>query len=209
MALLRPETSELPLPSGAWRGYYTVSGTRHDVCEFNLDFSGGNGRVQGDGVDDVGQYSITGLHYGSRLAFSKTYIPRSPNVSGVITYGNKGHTVEYRGELAGSSLGNGFRGAWSIRHGWDCYDGEFHLWPAMEGWTDEFRSDEPGGAGQVFEESECVVCYDRAINTCLRPCGHVAVCSVCASRLRPRKCPLCRQNIGSVDIRAVERAGEE
>lgn len=195
---------EAGLPSGMWRGYYTFSGARHDVCEFNLTFGPGNDQVRGDGVDDVGQYTIEGLCRGSRLAFAKTYIPRSRNHTGVVTYGNQGHSVEYRGELAGSSLGGGFRGAWSIRAALGHYDGQFHLWPAMEGWSDQAPGSSSGAsAGPVFEESECVICYDRAISTCLRPCGHVALCGVCAARLSPRKCPLCRATFSSIENRTA------
>lgn len=194
-------TLDASLPSGMWRGYYTFSEVRHDVCEFSLNFEPAGGHVTGDGVDDVGRYNITGAYQGSRLAFSKTYIPRSANVSGAVSFGNQGHTVEYRGELAGTSLGAGFRGIWSIRSSLGNYDGQFHIWPAMAGWSDEAAHEAVPGA-TTFEESECVICYDRAISTCLRPCGHVALCSICASRLSPRKCPLCRVNITSIENRA-------
>jgi len=186
------------LPSGMWSGYYTFAGMRHDVCEFNLEFSE-TGDIDGKGVDDVGRYDIAGRYGAARLAFSKQYIARSQNTAGVVHYGNQGHTVEYRGELAGVSLGSGFRGAWTIRATLGDYDGQFHLWPAMEGWADTAPAE---SSGATFEENECVVCYDRSISTCLRPCGHVALCGVCASRLNPRKCPLCRQNIVSVENRA-------
>lgn len=200
------------LPSGVWRGYYTFAGTRHDVCEFSLYFNGGTGDVKGEGTDDVGEYIIKGLHSQQRLAFSKTYVPRSRNVSGVVSYGNKGHTVEYRGELAGGSLGSGFRGGWSIRSSVGDHDGQFHLWPAMEGWSDQAPSrEEAGGAGagggRTFEESECVVCYDRPIGTRLVPCGHVALCAECAGRLNPRKCPLCRVDITAVNSHTPTAGG--
>eukprot|EP00929_Paragymnodinium_shiwhaense_P024487 TRINITY_DN15042_c1_g1_i1.p1 TRINITY_DN15042_c1_g1~~TRINITY_DN15042_c1_g1_i1.p1 ORF type:complete len:458 (+),score=14.80 TRINITY_DN15042_c1_g1_i1:80-1453(+) len=196
-----PEMERVDMPSGTWRGYYTYSGQQHDVCAFNLEF--GEGWIMsGDGVDDVGHYTMSGTYSRTRIAFSKKYQARSRNASGVVTYGNKGHSVEYRGELAGTSLGNGFRGQWSIRDNLGNYDGQFHIWPAMEGWSDSAPQGVGASSGQVFEESECVVCYDRAISTCLRPCGHVALCEICASRLHPRKCPLCRQNIASVERHA-------
>eukprot|EP00854_Cymbomonas_tetramitiformis_P024384 gene24384-29639_t len=124
------------LPSGLWKGYYTYLGMRHDVCEFTLDYDD-TGNMRGDGVDDVGKYVINGHYSPSRLAFSKRYIARSTNTAGVVSYGNQGHTVEYRGELASSTLGGGFRGGWSIPNA--CVEqssGEFHLWPAMDGWMD-------------------------------------------------------------------------
>lgn len=197
--------ARLLLPSGIWRGYYTLAGARHDVCEFNLTFTDETGQIVGSGVDDVGQYNISGRHGGARMAFSKTYVRGSRNNRGVVSYGNSGHTVEYRGEVAGSSLGGGFRGLWTIRSRHGDHNGQFHLWPAMLGFSDPEASSSqanggPGSTSQTFEESECVVCYDRAISTCLRPCGHVALCSICAARLNPRKCPLCRSTISAIEV---------
>lgn len=182
-----------PFPSGLWRGYYNCAGTRHDVCEFNLQFDGASGNFSGSGVDDVGSYSITGIQHGTRMAFSKAYLRGSKNIAGVVSYGNQGHNVEYRGEMAGPSLGEGIRGCWSIRSSLGNDDGDFHLWPAMAGWSDQRQE------ARTFSESECVVCYDRPISVCLRPCGHVALCGMCASRLNPRKCPLCRVSITSME----------
>jgi len=197
--------ARLSLPSGIWRGYYTFAGARHDVCEFDLSFPDGTGQVTGSGVDDVGQYNIRGRHGGMRLAFSKTYVSGSRNIRGVVSYGNKGHTVEYRGEFAGSSLGSGFRGLWMIRSSHGDHNGQFHLWPAMPGFSDPDGNSPqdagrgPGSTSRTFEESECVVCYDRTISTRLQPCGHVALCSICAYRLNPRKCPLCRSEISAIE----------
>mmetsp|Transcript_18358 Transcript_18358/g.39687 ORF Transcript_18358/g.39687 Transcript_18358/m.39687 type:complete len:439 (-) Transcript_18358:448-1764(-) len=194
------EISQRLLPSGVWRGFYTHSGARHDVCEFSLEFRP-DGSATGGGVDDVGEYTISGLcnNTASRLAFTKTYIGRSPNVSGVVSYGNQGHSVEYRGELVtgvGGALGGGFRGEWAIRHAIGNENGTFHLWPAMEGWQDpetEFDT-EPQRTYEV--ESECVVCFDRPITTSLRPCGHQVLCRECADQLRsPPTCPICRAKI--------------
>eukprot|EP00966_Prymnesium_polylepis_P178200 4126462-Prymnesium_polylepis.1 len=55
-------------------------------------------------------------------------------------------------------------------------------------------------------ESECCVCYDAPIDTGLEPCGHVALCAGCASRLRPQRCPLCRADIHHT-VR-IQRAGD-
>eukprot|EP00927_Polykrikos_kofoidii_P070969 TRINITY_DN67320_c0_g1_i1.p1 TRINITY_DN67320_c0_g1~~TRINITY_DN67320_c0_g1_i1.p1 ORF type:complete len:461 (-),score=37.79 TRINITY_DN67320_c0_g1_i1:98-1375(-) len=192
------------LPSGTWRGYYTFSGTRHDVCEFNLNFAADT-TIHGQGVDDVGRYKMEGLHGCNKIAFSKTYEVRSQNVSGTVHYGNKGHTVEYRGSLAGDSLGAGFRGTWTIRNTIGNFDGDFHIWPAMAGWNDDSEAHRAGtGVGRSFEEHECVVCFDRPISTCLRPCGHVAMCEVCASRLTRQICPLCRTPISTIERRVRE-----
>jgi len=198
-ALLGESETSVEMPSGPWKGYYTFSGTSHDVCTFSLEFMADQ-TMRGDGIDDVGRYTIAGIFAPSRIAFSKKYVARSQNVAGVVSYGNKGHVVEYRGELAGDSLGHGFRGDWTIRDTLGNHDGRFHIWPAMEGWTDAGTSAAAGaGRGNVFEESECVICYDRKISTCLRPCGHVALCGICSGRLHPKICPLCRQPITAIE----------
>ena len=50
------------LPTGLWKGHYSGSdGLKHKV-EFNLKFE--DGVVQGDGLDDVGVYSIQGRYQG-------------------------------------------------------------------------------------------------------------------------------------------------
>ena len=42
---------------------------------------------------------------------------------------------------------------------------------------------------------ECCVCYDKTINTRLDPCGHIALCHICALQLIPVRCPLCRIHV--------------
>jgi hypothetical protein len=190
-------TQALALLAGAWRGYFTDHiGMKHQVCEFILRFES-DGCVSGDGTDIVGRYTIRGKCGNGRLAFSKHYVAGSKNTMGVVDYGNKGHIVEYRGEVAGSSVrSHGFRGAWSIR-GWGNYDGTFHLWPAGA----HVDTEETTRENQTFIESECCVCYDRQINTCLKPCNHAALCNICAFRLfaTDKKCPLCRVPIAHVE----------
>jgi hypothetical protein len=44
-------------------------------------------------------------------------------------------------------------------------------------------------------DTECAVCFDAGMDTVLRPCGHIAVCSTCAERLD--LCPICRTRIDS------------
>jgi hypothetical protein len=41
----------------------------------------------------------------------------------------------------------------------------------------------------VPEKKECAVCYDRAPDTALVPCGHAQFCSACSAQLNV--CPLC------------------
>ena len=60
----------------------------------------------------MGAYSISGKYLGQRVAFQKKYSPRSHNSEGRYNRENKGHAVEYRGELR--SLGAGLRGTWRI-----------------------------------------------------------------------------------------------
>ena len=43
------------------------------------------------------------------------------------------------------------------------------------------------------ETMECIVCYERAIDTALCPCWHIICCSHCANKLK--KCPKCRRKI--------------
>ena len=46
-----------------------------------------------------------------------------------------------------------------------------------------------------FEESvspECMICYDRRVDTILLPCCHCSLCGSCAENLRDGRCPICR-----------------
>ncbi len=190
-------------PSGRWLGYYTYEGSQFSVAEFDLYFTPARdddqsrGSIIGSGADNIGQYAIDGRYGNGRVAFSKHYEAGSHNTDGRVIRGNKGHTVEYRGEMAGPTLGSGTRGTWHIRRFDGDFDGIYHLWPAMEGWTDEAgaEADEPPS----FEaEGECVVCMENEIDTKLLPCGHVAMCSACVCRLpTPKRCPLCRADVTS------------
>ncbi|OLP82792.1 putative G-protein coupled receptor 125 [Symbiodinium microadriaticum] len=197
MAEVGPSAPPVPPPSGLWRGYYVYERVNHDVCEFNLQFSE-NRNVRGDGVDDVGAYNISGsLDRSMReITFYKKYRRGTRNHLGFVNEDNEGHTVVYKGRLIGDNLGAGFRGTWQIRNSGTNSDGRFHLWPAAE-----FQPSAPPAAQvfQVAEDGECVVCYERAINTCLQPCGHMAMCQQCVSMLpAPRTCPICRSRIQSV-----------
>ena len=48
----------------------------------------------------------------------------------------------------------------------------------------------------IPESVECIVCMERAREVMMEPCGHVAICRVCADRMRLPggrvKCPVCR-----------------
>ena len=54
---------------------------------------------------------------------------------------------------------------------------------------------EPATAQQTgsAQESQCVVCMSDARSVVLIPCGHLAVCQSCYSRLQ--QCPICRSLI--------------
>eukprot|EP00475_Leptophrys_vorax_P030556 TRINITY_DN4586_c0_g3_i2.p1 TRINITY_DN4586_c0_g3~~TRINITY_DN4586_c0_g3_i2.p1 ORF type:complete len:550 (+),score=125.39 TRINITY_DN4586_c0_g3_i2:178-1827(+) len=45
----------------------------------------------------------------------------------------------------------------------------------------------------------CIICYDREINCVLLPCGHLALCHICAKSLN-KQCPICRVRIQSVTM---------
>lgn len=194
-------------PSGLWSGYYACNGRNHALCTFQLRFAE-NGEVTGEGVDDVGTYWIRGQRVQQTVSFAKTYRLGSRNDRGIVPTGvNEGHTVQYHGTFVGRDLGAGFRGAWSLRNRGTNNDDVFHLWPAMENLSVHTGMlAEPGDAEQphfeVAEDNECVVCFENAIDTCLVPCGHIAVCSQCADRIvreqRNQPCPICRTSITSV-----------
>ena len=44
-------------------------------------------------------------------------------------------------------------------------------------------------------EEECVVCMDAEPGCVFAQCGHSAVCTACAPKLSPKKCPMCRGTI--------------
>jgi hypothetical protein len=191
-------------PSGRWRGYYThVGGRQHGVVEFTLEF-GVNGVVTGGGVDDVGKYELRGRTAADgNVALSKQYVRGSLTAGGHLSAENLGHTVEYRGEPARRlpnlepSLSAGLKGRWTIRHEQFDGDGRWHLWPVVlpAGALGGAVGDSGGASGDGEGDNECCVCFDRRIDTCLQPCGHVALCHACATRLTNRRCPLCRAEI--------------
>lgn len=45
----------------------------------------------------------------------------------------------------------------------------------------------------VTGEDECVICFDRSIDSCFLPCRHVLACMACAQKCNA--CPICRQEI--------------
>lgn len=191
--------------TGRWRGYYEQYGSSQRLCEFTLVFEGR--QVSGDGVDDVGLYSIAGLSSEGcrRIAFSKQYVPASQASNGEVNYEeNLGHMVEYRGVVAGPEVTtSGVRGTWFIQTSQYTGQGIFHIWPveglhsdaAMKASRD-FMQQHP--TFEVSTENVCVVCFDRTIDVLLDPCGHVVVCQMCAQTLTRHRCPICRTEIQQI-----------
>jgi hypothetical protein len=48
---------------------------------------------------------------------------------------------------------------------------------------------------QAAEERKCRICFDRASDHVLAPCGHAMICGTCAARCKA--CPFCNQPIQS------------
>jgi hypothetical protein len=99
-------------PSGPWTGFYNYRpGDRHRM-ELQLTFA--DGRMSGDGLDDVGRFLIQGRYDAANREFywTKTY-PGS-------------HDVFYRGFREGK----GIWGTWEITI---LDHGGFHIWPREAG----------------------------------------------------------------------------
>jgi hypothetical protein len=106
--------SEQLFPSGPWVGFYNYNpGDKHRM---ELDLSFVEGRLTGDGRDDVGRFVVKGRYDAATLEcwWTKTY-PGS-------------HDVFYRGFREGK----GIWGTWEITP----FDrGGFHIWPRALGET--------------------------------------------------------------------------
>lgn len=55
-------------------------------------------------------------------------------------------------------------------------------------------------ADEILKENEserlaCILCFERAKNCTLRPCGHMSFCSTCILDQKPATCPVCRQAV--------------
>ncbi len=99
-------------PSGPWTGFYNYQpGDRHRM-DLHLTF--GNGRISGNGNDDVGRFTICGRYdvTTKECWWTKSY-PGS-------------HDVSYRGFREGK----GIWGAWDIKV---FAHGGFHIWPKQAG----------------------------------------------------------------------------
>lgn len=141
--------SEALFPSGPWTGFYKYSGqTVKHRMELHLEFA--NGRLTGEGIDDIGRFYIRG-HYDAReleCYWTKTYVGA--------------HDVYYRGFREGK----GIWGTWEI--GLRARGG-FHIWPkgAEEGETEEAAAQEPAPA-QVVEPAEPVRATEELVGPAAR-----------------------------------------
>lgn len=194
-----------PYPSGLWRGHFT-HGARFEVPDFEFTFAVAPGRrpgaVAGRGWDAGGRFELEGTHSTStrRVAFKKRYEVGSKDAHGRdVPEDVQSKVAEFRGEPAGDSVSSGIAGRWFISGA--ERSGRFSLWPAEDG--------DPVAAGSflelaaesfcVTEGGPCVVCYDGFVDTKFAPCGHVAVCRLCAEQLEaPLRCPICRSDVREV-----------
>ena len=107
-ALLEWMPNDIP-PSGPWRGYYLYGhgGQKHRM-RLNLTFTA-DGKIQGDGVDDVAPFRVHGqFNCGTSTAsWRKAYIGM--------------HSVEYSGVYCQQSI----CGDWSLIR----LAGGFWIWP--------------------------------------------------------------------------------
>jgi hypothetical protein len=97
-------------PSGEWVGFYQAFGSRHRQ-RMHLLFR--KGQIVGDGIDDVGEFTIRGRYdaVSRETWWTKSY---------------PSHDVFYRGfgEL------EGIWGTWDIP---PAHRGGFHIWPRYHG----------------------------------------------------------------------------
>ena len=97
-------------PSGRWKGYYLYS---HDGMKHNMSLHlmfAIDGRIDGEGIDDIAPFAITGRFDGatSQASWLKAY-------RGM-------HTVQYSGTYCQPSI----CGDWTLGH----FAGGFWIWPS-------------------------------------------------------------------------------
>lgn len=113
--------SSVNFPSGQWVGFYTYSerSQRH-LMDLLLEFR--DGRIAGEGADDIGSFGIDGRYY-----------PHEGECRWIKTYFGS-HSVEY----SGFREKKGIWGTWAIGHA----KGGFHIWPIGEGMPHELVREE-------------------------------------------------------------------
>ena len=100
--------SDKMYPSGPWTGFYNYQPKDKHRMDLHLSFT--NGRITGEGNDNVGAFVIKG-----------EYSPQSAECHWTKTYLGA-HDVFYRGFREGK----GIWGTWEIR---EQSHGGFHIWP--------------------------------------------------------------------------------
>jgi hypothetical protein len=103
--------SDERFPSGPWVGFYTYTPANKHRMELSLTFAGG--RLRGEGLDDVGPFTVKGGYDAAagECYWTKTYLGA--------------HSVYYRGYREGK----GIWGRWEIS---TLTHGGFHIWPLGE-----------------------------------------------------------------------------
>ena len=141
-------------------------------------------------------------------------------------------------------MAQGLRGKWDVHTYKYKGTGPFHIWPAnpppplpiataipvakaVPVADSEASAPPPEDLlslpmGYVASDNnECVICFERGVNTVLRPCGHIAMCSTCAVLVNESSrtvwmasgtpaphpytsggggaCPICRTTITSIE----------
>ena len=109
--------NDLP-PSGRWTGFYTYTGGQQRRHRMDLALEFGNGKVTGEGTDDVGPFIIAGR-----------YDPKTGEAHWTKVYVGK-HDVFY----SGLRSANGISGDWEIGRG---ERGGFRIWPVADGTGDD------------------------------------------------------------------------
>ncbi len=108
--------NEIP-PSGPWTGYYLYGheGPKHRMS-LGLVFTR-DGKIRGDGVDDVASFVIDGLFNGatSEASWTKTYAGR--------------HSVRYSGIYSQRAI----CGNWTLFR----LSGGFWIWPEVAGQSEQ------------------------------------------------------------------------
>jgi len=104
--------SENLFPSGPWVGFYNYAPKDKHRMELDLTFA--DGKLSGDGLDDLGRFTVKGQYSASTLecGWTKTY--------------RGAHSVRYRGFREGK----GIWGTWDIGV---FGHGGFHIWPRAAG----------------------------------------------------------------------------
>lgn len=198
-------TVQFPLDEGAdFKGYYRQYGQDHSLFSFSMTFKHhtverGVGDLAGHGRDKVGRYKINGIFncYTGRLAFTKKYYRDCCCNSNQ----NLGHEVEYVGCVQGC-LAAGIRGSWFVATHQYKGSGDFHIWPTQPVQSSFHRqplATHVGKEAAIFmasDDNECVVCFDASVNSVIRPCGHISMCTHCAEQVT--RCPICRGYIDSI-----------